>query len=170
MKFSVRAELPGDGDAVHIVNEQAFGRAQEARLVDALRPVSHPQVSLVAEHDGRVVGHIFFSSVTIESDQVVLSGLGLAPMAVLPEFQRQGIGSELVRCGLNECRRLSTPFVIVLGHPEFYPRFGFVPAAPQGIRSEYDVPDDVFMIAELIPDALSGVRGVAKYHPEFATV
>ena len=96
--------------------------------------------------------------------------MGLAPMAVLPGRQRQGIGSELVRAGLDECRRLGFGAIVVLGHAEYYPRFGFVPASKFGLKSEYDVPDDVFMALELIPGALRGRAGTIRYHPTFAAM
>jgi putative acetyltransferase len=167
--ITIRAEETEDIDAVRRVNELAFGQPDEAALVDALRAVSDPQISLVAVADGQVVGHIFFSPVSIEGDSTS-SALGLAPMAVLPEYQRQGIGSQLVRDGLRECQRLGCNVVVVLGHPEYYPRFGFVPASQKGLRSEYPVPDEVFMVAELKPGALGGRRGLVKYRPEFGEV
>jgi putative acetyltransferase len=96
--------------------------------------------------------------------------MGLAPMAVVPERQRHGIGSALVRAGLDECRRLGAVAVVVLGHAEYYPRFGFVPASRFSLVSEYDVPDDVFMAMELEPAALQGKSGTIKYDAVFATV
>lgn len=166
----VRAETAGDYLAVRQVNELAFGGSAEAALVDKLRAVADPQVSLVAVKDGHVVGHIFFSPVSIEISDAASLALGLAPMAVLPQYQKQGIGSQLVREGLKECQRMGCNVVIVLGHPEYYPRFGFVPAKEKGLRCEYPVPDEVFMVAELEPDALTGQRGLVKYRPEFSDV
>lgn len=166
--ITVRAETAEDIPDVRRVNEAAFGRADEAALVDALRAAAQPQVSLVAELAGRVVGHIFFSPVSIASEES--AALGLAPMAVLPEHQKQGVGSRLIREGLGECRRIGFDVVVVLGHPEYYPRFGFVPAARKGLRCEYPVPDEVFMVAELKPGALAGRRGLVKYRPEFGGV
>ena len=166
----IRAETAEDIPAVRLVNELAFGQPNEAALVDMLRAAAHPFISLVAAQDEQVVGHIFFSPVTIEAeDSAASSILGLAPMAVLPEYQKQGIGSQLVREGLRECQRIGCDVVVVLGHPEYYPRFGFVPASQKGLRCEYAVPDEVFMVAELKPDALS-VRGLVKYRPEFGDV
>jgi putative acetyltransferase len=168
--ITIRQETKEDRAAVHHVNEVAFGRVGEAALVDALREVAHPHISLVATLDDQVVGHIFFSPVSIESDDSVLTALGLAPMAVLPEYQSQGIGSALVREGLKECQRIGHNIVVVLGHPEYYPRFGFIPAIQKGLRCEYQVPDEAFMVLELIPDALKGRRGLVKYHPAFSSV
>lgn len=168
--LSIRTETEADRAAVLEVNERAFGRVNEANLVEALRKNAQPQVSLVAELDGRIVGHIFFSPVRIEDEASDFTALGLAPMAVLPELQNQSIGSQLVRGGLNQCRKMGCDVVVVLGHPEYYPRFGFVPAKAKGLRCEYDVPDEVFMVAELREGALAGRRGVVKYRPEFSSV
>jgi putative acetyltransferase len=166
----VRKEEEADAAAVRLVNGLAFGQASEADLVDALRLAASPHISLVAVSGGQVVGHIFFSPVTVEAGGGSFTAMGLAPMAVLPEFQRQGVGSELVRAGLKECSRMGEDIVFVLGHAEYYPRFGFTAAKPKGFRSEYDVPDDVFMVAELRPGALAGRRGLVKYRPEFSLV
>ena len=166
----IRAENPTDRDAIHRVVELAFGRRGEADLVDALRENASPYISLVAVVDVQIVGHIFFSPVTVEGESVTFTAMGLAPMAVLPEYQNQGIGSQLVREGLKECTRIDYDIVVVLGHPEFYPRFGFAPASRKGLSSEYDVRDEVFMALELSEGALGGRSGLVKYHPEFAKV
>ena len=163
----IRAETSEDRESVHRVNELAFPTPSEADLVDALREKAHPYISLVAIAEDQVVGHIFFSPVTIESEPGAFTAMGLAPMAVLPEYQRQGIGSLLVREGLSECQRIGHDVVVVLGHSSYYPRFGFVPASSKRLRSEYDVRDEVFMVAELTPGALRGRTGLVKYHPEF---
>lgn len=168
--LTIRPESPEDIPGIHRVNELAFGRAGEADLVDALREEARPFLSLVAEQDGQVVGHICFTPVTIESDEGSFTALGLAPMAVLPGLQNEGIGSQLVRKGLEECRRIGHDVVVVLGHSEYYPRFGFLPASSRGLRCEYPVPDEVFMAVELSPDALAGRTGLVKYHPAFARV
>lgn len=166
----VRAETTEDYPAVRQVNELAFGRSAEALLVDKLRAVANPQISLVAVRDGQVVGHVFFSPVSIESSDFASLVLALGPLAILPEHQKQGLGSQLAREGLQECQRIGCNVVVVLGHPEYYPRFGFVPARQKGLSCEYPVPDEVFMVAELKPEALDGLRGLVKYRPEFSDV
>ncbi len=166
----IRAEKEEDRASVGHVNELAFGRQNEADLVDALREKARPYISLVATRDGEVVGHIFFSPVSIESGDDSFTAMGLAPMAVLPAYQNRGIGSQLVWEGLRESLQLGYDIVVVLGHPDYYPRFGFTPAGLKGLRSEYDVPDEVFMVAELKPGALAGSSGLVKYHPEFSKV
>jgi len=168
--IDIRSERTEDHEAIYRVNQLAFGRLNEAALVDVLREMAHASISLVAETDERIVGHIFFSPVSIESEAGDFEAMGLAPMAVLPEYQNQGIGTRLVREGLKECQVLGHDIVVVLGHPRFYPRFGFAPAASKGLRSEYDVPDEVFMVAELNPGALNGRNGLVKYHRAFGDV
>lgn len=165
----IRSESPEDYAAVYRVNVLAFGQENEAALVDRLRAV-HPHISLVAVEENQVVGHIFFSPVSVESEDANFMALGLAPMAVLPGYQNQGIGSELVRRGLKECDRQGHDIVFVLGHPNYYPRFGFSPAKAKGMGCEYPVPDEVFMVVELKPGALNGRTGLVKYRPEFAEV
>ncbi|HJQ67474.1 MAG TPA: N-acetyltransferase [Blastocatellia bacterium] len=164
---TVRAEEEEDYPQVARVIELAFGQADEARLVAALRTSADPHISLVAVEDDRVVGHIFFSPVTIESDRSLFTAMGLAPLAVLPEYQNRGVGSLLVWEGLKECLMIGHRVVVVLGHPAYYPRFGFQTAKLKGITCEYDVPEDHFMVAELEPGALGGRQGLVKYHPEF---
>lgn len=159
----IRNEGIADIEAIRRVNEAAFGQLAEARLVDTLREEATPFLSLVADDDGAVVGHICFTPVTAGETTI----LGLAPMAVLPERQNQGIGKKLVEAGLEACRRAGFGVVVVLGHPQYYPRFGFAPAATKGLRSEYDVPHEVFMLLELIPGAAAGLEGVARYHRAF---
>jgi len=162
----LRAEEDDDHDSVYVLNSSAFDTAAEAKLVNALREQARPVISIVAELDGRVVGHILFSPVSL-SGHPRLKLTGLAPMAVLPEHQRLGIGSALVREGIGQCRQLGFEAVVVLGHPEYYPRFGFSPASDFGIDSEYGVPENTFMAIELRTGALDGKKGRAKYHPAF---
>jgi len=165
----VRAEKDGDREAVRAVYISAFGTSSEADLVDALRDQAQPVVSLVAELDGEVIGHIMFSPVCL-SGHPDIKVMGLAPMAVEPSHQRTGIGSALVLEGLGQCRQLNFVAVVVLGHPEYYPRFGFSPSSRFGIESEYDVPEEVFMAMELRPEALTGKTGTARYHSAFSEV
>jgi putative acetyltransferase len=163
----VRREEPGDEAAIRWVNDQAFGQADESRIVDAIRTAGGFLISLVAVEGSTTVGHILFSPVSIATQGRPLRALGLGPVAVAPDVQRQGIGSRLVESGLEECRRLGYQAVVVVGHPEFYPRFGFRPGRAFGLRSEFDVPEDVFMVLELTPGALAGVAGLVRYLPEF---
>lgn len=163
----VRAERPADVDAVRELNRAAFDGPDEARIVDALRGTVAPLVSLVAQEQEKIVGHILFSPVTLASGAPVLV-MGLAPMAVLPGHQRSGVGSALVRTGLDACRTLGAGAVVVLGHPTYYPRFGFIPASRFGLTCDYDVPDDVFMALELETGALAGHAGVVRYHRAFS--
>jgi putative acetyltransferase len=161
----IRLEAPGDQDAVREINEQAFGSPVEARIVDALRD-SAGSISLVATNGERVVGHILFTPVSIDPPASVRIA-GLAPMAVRPDSQRAGIGSRLVRAGLDECRRHGYSAVVVLGYPDYYPRFGFVPAHARELRCEFPCPPEAFMALELETGALTGHRGLIRYRPEF---
>ena len=166
--ISVREETADDMSAIRRVNELAFGQPQEADIVDALRESCDESLSLVADCDGEVAGHLLFTPVTIGTARGVVRGMGLAPMAVLPDRQRQGVGSALVRHGLEALRARSCPFVIVLGHPEYYPRFGFEPASTYDIKCQWDgVPSDAFLILVLDQQAMDGVSGVARYRDEF---
>ncbi len=165
----IRTEEPTDRTAVHALHAAAFETSEEPDLVDLLREQAEPLVSLVAEIDQAVVGHILFSPVTLTGNDE-LRIMGLAPMAVAPPYQRRGIGSALVCAGLEQCRQLTAVAAVVLGHPTYYPRFGFSPASCFGIKCEYDVPDDVFMITELTTGALGGRSGIIKYHAAFGSV
>lgn len=166
----IRSELPEDIEAIYSLNQEAFEGATEANLVNNLRTSNAMTLSLVAIKNNEIVGHIAFSPVSIESDQTTVNAVGLAPMAVSPELQRSGIGSQLVEEGLNRIRTAGHDLVIVLGHPQYYPRFGFVPAKKYGIRWEKDVAEEAFMIKELREGALKRVRGVVKFRPEFNEV
>jgi putative acetyltransferase len=164
----VREEGAEDGAAVRIVNERAFGQPQEANIVDRLRQSCPDLLSLVATSGEKVVGHLLFSPATVRKDSDVVRGMGLAPMAVLPEYQRQGIGSRLVRTGLAILRERLCPFVIVLGHPHYYPRFGFQPASKYGLKCQWsDVPDEAFMVLIMDGPTMKGVSGVVSYRDEF---
>ena len=163
----IRHEEPGDRVAVRRVNEAAFGGSGEANAIDALRERGQLVLSLVAVQDQQVVGHLLFTPAIIEAPDRVWPALGLAPLAVLPEYQRLGIGTALMKHGLEECRQSGYERVIVLGHVAYYPRFGFEPAHRYGISNEFGVTGDAFMVLELHPGALRGVSGVARYQPEW---
>jgi putative acetyltransferase len=165
---AIRIERAADIPQVRIVNELAFGRPVEADLVDRLRLACPDAPSLVAE-DGILVGHILFTPATIESAGRRVAGMALATLAVLPDHQRQGIGLALVRRGLALLREQGCPFVIVIGHPEYYPRFGFERASLHGLACQWEgVPDEAFMVLILDAGALAGVSGVAEYPAEFS--
>ncbi|HSW44906.1 MAG TPA: N-acetyltransferase [Phycisphaerae bacterium] len=163
--MTVRPERVTDYEAIDEVNRRAFGQEAEVRLVRALRkePGFDPRLSMVAVRAGRMVGHILFSPIRIENVPRFWPAISLAPVSVLPEFHRQGIGSRLVRDGLAACQTLGHGLVVVLGHPEYYPRFGFVPASRFGIRVPFPVPDEAFMVIGISPGALDGVSGAVRY-------
>jgi putative acetyltransferase len=165
--IKVREEDPDDVAAVRDLNRRAFGQDQESNIVDALRANGAALLSLVATLNDRVVGHIMYSRAVIGGS---VRGAALGPMAVLPEFQRQGIGSELVEAGNQKLKDSGCPFIIVVGHADYYPRFGFRPASEHGIQCEWDVPGDVFMLLVLDQAKMEGVAGLAKYRHEFSSV
>lgn len=165
----VRDEQHGERAEVRAVNLAAFDTPMEAGLVDRLRNEAQPVISMVAVEVEEVVGHVLFSPVVL-SEHDDLRIMGLAPMAVVPEYQRKGVGSALVAAGLERCRKLGYGAVVVLGHPEYYPRFGFVPAARFGVRCAYDAPEEAFMLVELQPGYLDGAQGTIRYHPAFDAV
>lgn len=164
--LTVREETPGDYDSIREVNRLAFGSEAEARLVDRLRADGLVIVSLVAEEDSLPIGNVLFSELPIETDSGVLRGAALAPMAVLPARQRQGVGSALVRAGLDHCRTRGIAVVVVVGHPGYYPRFGFSAEKAGRLRGPYS--GNAFLALELQPGALEGVVGTVKYPPAFA--
>ncbi len=192
----LRAEEPGDAAAIRQIHRLAFEGEAEAEMVDAIRAADAAVLSLVAEEvagggasgaadvgaarqaggaveasgaaGGHLVGHVLFTRVTVtttEGDEVGL--LGLAPVGVLPSYQSRGIGTMLIEAGLEQLRAAGHPAVVVLGHPSYYPRFGFVPASSFGLRWERDAPDEAFMALELSAGALAGIRGVVRFRPEF---
>lgn len=164
---SIRPERPEDRDAIHRVLAAAFPTAAEADLVDRLRKVVSARISLVAEVDGDIVGHILFTPVTLRDGLALERAVGLAPMGVAPAYQRQGIGSNLVISGLDACLHSRASLVFVVGHPDFYPRFGFEPAAPRGFHYIDEGFDPYLFVAELEEGALAARQGWIEYHPEF---
>jgi putative acetyltransferase len=164
--MEVRREEPGDTLAIREVNRRAFGQDQEADIVDTLRANGAVLLSLVAIVEGRVVGHAMYSPALIAT----VEGAALGPVAVVPEHQNHGIGGGLIAAGNRMLASSSCPFVIVIGHPTYYPRFGFIPASSRGIRCEWDVPDDAFMVLVLDEATMQDVSGLAKYRDEFSTV
>jgi putative acetyltransferase len=167
MPLSIRPEAPADAPAIRRVLEAAFPTPDEARLVELLRAAGHLLISLVAEEDEVIVGHIAFSPVGIDDAAGEEAGVGLAPLAVLPDHQRRGIGSRLVRDGLAACERAGYGFVVVLGEPAFYRRFGFDRADRRGLGNEYGA-DEHFMALELRGGAIPEGGGMVRYGPEFA--
>jgi len=167
----IRQEKPEDIDDIHALNDLAFGQPQEANIIDKLRINCDNLLSLVVIENEKVVGHILFSPVEIEGQHGIIRGMGLAPMAVLSEMQHKGIGTQLVKSGIDNLRKMQCPFIIVLGHPEYYPRFGFERASLYGIKCQWEgIPDDAFMILWLDKSKINRVSGLAKYRDEFSEV
>ena len=164
---TIRDERSSDRRDVYDVNAEVFETEAEARLVDALRREASPVLSLVAEDDGAVVGHIFFSPVTVDGKGGDVGMMGLAPMAVREKSQRKGIGRQLVERGLDACEQEGARLVFVLGHPDYYPRFGFRLVAPLGLHYSDPKLDICFFVKETQPGALAGVAGTVAYHPAF---
>jgi putative acetyltransferase len=164
--IEIRDEQQADIAAIREVNRSAFGHDQEANIVDALRTNGAAVLSLVATLEGRVVGHIMYSPLAVAD----FSGVALGPMAVLPQYQRQGIGSRLIRTGNQRLLESGCPFVAVVGHAGYYPRFGFTRAIDYGMTCEWDVPAEVFMVLLLDSSKKGLLSGAAKYRPEFSTV
>jgi putative acetyltransferase len=171
-KFCIEPESQIDIEGIHQVNIEAFGRVGEASVVDELRNNCETFISLVAKSRDEVIGHILFTAAHVKQPNGdVVEGLGLAPLAVSPDHQGIGVGSALCKAGLDTAERLGFPFVIVLGHPGYYPHFGFEPAGNHGIVCSYpDVPREAFMIKILDTERMSDVSGVVYYRPEFDNV
>ncbi len=165
--LEIRPEQPADIDAVRQLNLEAFAQGPEAGIVDRLRENCPEIISLVALEVDQVVGHLLFSPVTIDGNDTLI-GMGLAPMAVLSSHQKKGVGSFLIEAGLDILRAKKCPFVIVLGHAEYYPRFGFEPASKLGLTSQWDgIPDEAFMAILLDEQAMARIQGTARYPAEF---
>ena len=168
--MNIRKEKDSDKEKIWKVNAEAFETEAEANLVNALRDSGIPFISLVAEEDEEIMGHILFTPVELIGDDSGLKLIGLAPMAVLTNLQKKGIGSQLVKTGIENCSTQGYDAVFVLGHPEYYPKFGFVPSVKYGIKSEYDAPDEAFMVLELKESSLKDKNGIIKYHAAFGSV
>ncbi len=168
----IRPEVPTDAEAIREIHRRAFGRDAEAALVDAVRasPGYLPDLSLVAEAAGVLVGHLLLSAIAIRTERGDVPALALAPVAVLPERQGQGVGTALIEHGLERARAAGHRLVVVVGHPTYYPRFGFAPARPRGLEAPFPVSDAAFMALALAPGALDGLRGTVVYPPAFADV
>lgn len=166
--IEIRNENQEDYEVVRTINDKAFGQSTEGKTVDKIRSACKEILSLVAVKEGQVVGHIFFSPVSVSCEGKEIIGMGLAPMAVKPEFQKQGIGSLLVNEGINLLKKSKCPFIIVLGHDKYYPRFGFKTASKYGLVPQWDgVPDEAFMALFLDKSVVSSVSGVVNYRNEF---
>ncbi|GMG85760.1 GNAT family N-acetyltransferase [Biformimicrobium ophioploci] len=163
----IRQQQADDRHGIFHVNQAAFGRDFEGRLVERVLAEARPVVSLVAATPDEIVGHILFSPVMLPG-YADLKLLALGPMSVMPSRQRSGIGAKLIERGLAECHRQGADGVVVLGYPEYYPRFGFAPAASFGLGCEFECPPEAFMALELLPGALAGKSGDVRYHPAFS--
>lgn len=172
MKLIIRTERKEDYSRITEVIDLAFMQKQEGRLVEKLRknPDFIPELSLVAEFENQIVGHILFFPIEIKSTNVQFPSLALAPMSVVPEYRRKGVGKRLVSEGLKRAKRMGFKSVIVLGHSEYYPKFGFVPASKWNIKAPFSVPDNVFFAIELAEGGLKGVSGTVEYPEEFNDV
>jgi putative acetyltransferase len=174
MKAKIRQESKDDFSEVFEVNKLAFGQDNEANLVELLRKSNAfiPELSLVATLDNKIVGHILFTKIHIVNDyKSIMESLALAPMAVRPAFQNKGIGGQLIRQGLEKAKELQYQSVIVLGHKDYYPRFGFEPAMNWNIKCPFNISEKGdFMGIELTANGLKNANGLVKYPKEFEMV
>jgi putative acetyltransferase len=166
LHIKVRPEIAEDIPAIYRVEEAAFGRTSEADLVDLCRTHGKAVLSMVAVEGKQVTGHLLFTPVTLDPPHPGWHGLGIGPVAVLPEFQRMGIGSRLMSIGLEICRKQGYDFIVLLGDPAYYRHFGFIPGREFGLSSDYGDGDN-FQARELTPGVLRGAKAVVKYVPEF---
>ncbi|GAB4406614.1 MAG: N-acetyltransferase [Microscillaceae bacterium] len=170
MKITIRPEEHSDFEPVRALNILAFNRTDEANLIDRIRDEKEylPALSFVAVFETKIIGHIMLSKITIGVHSEGL--VALAPMAVLPDFQNQNIGSQLVVHAIAEAKKAGLSAIVVLGHPNYYPKFGFVRASLKGITCPYEgVPDESFLVNELYDNSLEGISGMATYSPAFTT-
>ena len=165
MNIVIRSETAADEGAIRAVNMAAFGTTEEADIVEALRTEGAVLGSLVAVLDDRVVGHVMFSRMWIDTVNGSVAAVALAPMSVLPEYQRRGFGAELIRRGITHMRASGERIMLVVGHPSYYPRFGFSSDAARDLDSPF--PRDAFMALELTPGGLNGVAGRVRYPQAF---
>jgi predicted N-acetyltransferase YhbS len=168
MDILIRKEEKKDYNDIFDVNRLAFGQEEESRLVNRIRNGSNfiPDLSLVAEKDGKIIGHILFSRIKIKGNSI-FECLALAPMAIVPEFQKKGVGSQLIEAGISKAKELNYKSIIVLGHKNYYPRFGFKKASKYNIKCPFEVPEEAFMVLELSKNALKDKAGTVIYPPEF---
>ena len=171
MKIIIRQEMASDYEKVYEINKLAFNQENESKLIEKIRVSKNyvPELSLIAEIDDKIVGHILFSKIKIVGDSTYDS-LALAPMAVIPKYQKKGIGSKLVAKGLEKAKELGFKSIIVLGHKDYYPKFGFQRASKWDIKCPFDAPDEVFMAIELTEKSLDGKPGIVQYPDEFNEV
>lgn len=168
--ISIREESPADAAGIQRVLESAFEKTTEADLVDRLRVNGGAALSLVAEDGERIVGHALFTTVTLGTRPRPIEGMGLGPLAVLPEFQKRGIGGKLIRDGARRLHEYGCPYIVVLGSPDYYPRFGFEPASRFHVRCEWDVPEGAFMLLPLDRYRMQACSGLVTYREEFAAL
>jgi len=168
MDILIRKEEKKDYNDIFEINKSAFGQEEESKLIDKIRSGDNfiSDISLVAEIDGKIIGHILFSKIEISGSSIFKS-LALAPMAVVPEFQKKGVGSKLIKEGIRKAKDLEFESIIVLGHKDYYPRFGFQKASKWNIKCPFEAPDETFMAIELFENALKDKSGTVVYPPEF---
>ena len=164
----IRKRQSADIPRIREVNTLAFGQPEEADIVDRIRERCREILELVAVRDDEIIGHILFSPATIACRERTITGAALGPMAVAPSHQRQGIGTTLVEAGVSLLREKSCPFLVVIGHPAYYPRFGFRPASQFGIQCDWDVPAAAFMMMVLAAEEMREIEGRVTFRPEFS--
>lgn len=167
MSIHIRPETADDHPAIRHVVHSAFGGSDEVKLVDALRSGGWVLIELVAEFDNQIVGHVLFSRIALATQTGKISLVSLAPVAVLPDYQKQSIGSRLIRSGLKQLKDQGESVVVVLGHPEYYPRFGFSAELARSLHSPYSG-KPAWMALELQSGALKDIQGQVDYSPPFS--
>ena len=172
--ITIREEEIKDYEEVEKVIEESFKTAEftdndEHNLVRRLRKSAEfiKELSLIAEDNNKIVGHILLTKAFIKNNNRECETLALAPLAVLPDYQNRGIGKSLINMSIERARELGYKSIVVLGHENYYPKFGFKKTSDYGIKAPFDVPDEAYMILELIPNALNGVNGVVEYSKDF---